>query len=308
MTPMIYKNEDGYLDLMSDVLWAGIDTPDRTDVGMCRKLFNQTLYFDLRESFPSSTVRPMSLRYGFEELMMFLRGDTDTKVLEEKGIYFWKGHTSREFLDSRGLLHLPEGSLGESYSYQYRGLGEGYVDQLAKVYRQLKEDPYSRRHIIDIWAPNDHDQMPLTPCWNQFQFNVEKREHKDILHLTCNVRSSDILFGLPSNYQQFAFFLKAMSQLVGMEAGILHMNLTDCHIYHNQLEYVEEVLGRDFYPIKRINPLESTNDYENKVTLIINKELNTLDDLTSLQWEDIVIEGLKVNKTKFKTPKPKMAV
>lgn len=320
MIPNIYKGEAGYLELLQDILDQGIVTPDRTDVGECKKLFNQTLWFDLRESFPCSTVRPMSLRYGFEEMMMFLRGETDTKTLEEKGINFWKGHTSREFLDSRGLYTVPEGDLGKSYSYQYRGLGEGYVDQIANVIEQLQTNPYGRRHVVDIWAPNDHSGMPLTPCWKSWQFSVERGDGKDALHLTCEVRSSDAPFGLPSNYQQFAFLLQAASELVNMEAGVLCCNLTDVHIYKNQQEWVEELLTRCDFAYKEeatVHILPSYNGGEggsykipekNKVTLHINKELNTLEDLLSLQWEDLELEGLKVNTESFYTTKPNMAI
>lgn len=311
MRPHNYKNEGGFLQLLRCILDNGIPTPDRTSVGGCRKLFNQTLWFDLRESFPSVTVRPMGLRYGFEEMMLFLRGETDTTKLEEKGVNFWKGNTSREFLDSRGLQHLPVGSLGKSYSYQYRGLGEGYVDQFAKVIDQLQNNPYSRRHVVDIWAPNDHDQMPLTPCWKSWQFNVEKKEEQDVLHLTCEVRSSDTPFGLPSNYQQFAFLLKAVAQLVGMEAGTLCCNLNDVHVYDNQVEWVEELLGRSYNPVsvfKEVRWGPMSWDCPNRVELNINKNLDTLEDLLSLQWEDLEITGLNVNREPFKTERPCMAI
>ena len=311
MQPKVWRDEKGYLDLMAYILKEGVLTPDRTDIASCIKVFNQSLYFDLRESFPCSTVRPMSLRYGFEELMMFLRGETDTTVLEKKGINFWKGHTSREFLDSRGLHHLPVGSLGKSYSYQYRGLGDGYVDQIAKVVDSLKNDPYSRRHVVDIWAPNDHAEMPLLSCWAGHQFNVEKNDNGNILHLTCKVRSSDVLLGLVSNYQQFAFYLQAMAQLTGMVAGNLVCELTDVHIYANQIDYVKELLTRGHYcyvPYWEGNEWVDSIEEANKVTLTINKELNTLEDLVSIVWEDIVIDGLKVNKEPFKLEKPKVAI
>lgn len=288
----VYWGEVGYLRLLGDVLDLGFDTPDRTGIG-CRKLLNVQLCFDLWGSFPVHTVRPCSARLAFEEFWLFLRGDTDTKILEKKGINFWKGHTSREFLDSRGLHHVKEGDLHKSYSYQMRGLGEGYVDQLATVYEGLKNDPFSRRHLITLWNVNDLSSMPLTPCWFQTQFHVEPGEINK-LHLTVTSRSCDLVFGTPFNYQQYALYLLAMSKLVGMRPGVLTCNMADCHIYENQIEYVKEVCERSVYP--------------GFVGATINKDLKSLEDLTSLVWDDFVYSPYIVNSSPFKAKKPGMAI
>src|SRR6056297_1527248 len=122
----IQYNETGYMNILSSVFHRGKDFPDRTGIG-CRKLYGEYLVFN--KPFVFSTVRRMGIKNAWEEMRLFLSGETDTKILEAKGINFWKGNTSREFLDSRGLYHLPEGSLGKSYSYQWRNAG-GSVDQL----------------------------------------------------------------------------------------------------------------------------------------------------------------------------------
>ena len=115
----VYRHEKGYVDLIRDVLAFGTPQTDRTGVGTISM-------FDAKVIYPSgnfgcfSTIKPASLRMSFEELWFFLRGETDTKKLEEKGINFWKGNTSREFLDKRGLGHLSDGNLGAAYSQQFR--------------------------------------------------------------------------------------------------------------------------------------------------------------------------------------------
>ena len=162
---MTYKNEEGYLQLLSDILEHGVDIPDRTGMG-CRAIFGVEVEYD---TFCLSTVRPASLRLAFEEMMFFLRGKTNTKELEAKGVNFWKGNTSREFLDNRGLEYLPVGSLGAAYSNQWRNSG-GYfdtnngVDQLQQLIDILANERYSRRNLVMLWNPSENDYGVLTPC------------------------------------------------------------------------------------------------------------------------------------------------
>ncbi len=297
MIPKVWKNEEGYLGLLKYTLDNGVTTPDRTDVGECRKVLNQTLWFDLRESQPVVTHRPVPTRWAFEEFFFFMSGSTDTKILEEKGITLWSGNTSREFLDSRGLTEEPVGSMGKAYGYQWRNFnGEG-IDQLKQTIDLLRKDPYSRRILTTFWNPAQSDQMALTPCFYEHKFSVEKSEGKDVLHMTVKARSVDILFGLPFNYTQYGVYLAAMAKLVDMEAGTMCITMDDVHIYKNQVMYVRDAIGRRYYPLFN----------GNTVALIINKELNTLEDLVGLQWEDLEFTGHKVNKDKFVTPKPSMA-
>lgn len=293
--PKVFIYESGYIDLVEHILSKGIDTPDRTSIGQCRKVFNVTLWFDLRKSQPIPTVRNIPPRWAFEEFWFFMSGSTDTKVLEDKGITFWRGNTSREFLDGRGLHNLPEGSMGEAYGSQWRNFnGEG-VDQLASTIKTLKEDPYSRRIITTFWNPAKSDRMALLPCFYEHKFNVEKsNEGVDTLHLTVKSRSCDVAFGLPFNYTQYGLYLAAMAKLVDMDAGTLCINIDDAHIYENQVNWCRELLNRG---ISR-----------EEVKLNINKDLNTLDDLVSLKWGDLEIEGLEVNREPFENKHPDMAI
>lgn len=295
MMPRVYKDEAGYLELLQDILNEGIDTPDRTSIGQCRKLFNCTLWFDLREGQPLPTVRPIPLKWAFKELWFFMSGETNTKLLEDEGITLWKGNTSREFLNKRGLLYLPEGDMGNAYGYQWRNFGGQGIDQLEQTIELLLGDPYSRRILTTLWNPSDSEYMALLPCFYEHKFNVEKVDGGvDVLHLAVRSRSCDAPFGLPFNYTQYGMYLKAMAKLVGMDAGTLCINVDDIHIYRNQLTWVRELLTRDIF-------LTSPK-------MEITKELKSLDDLVTLEWEDIVITGHSVNRDPFKTNKPEMAI
>lgn len=287
-----YVGESGYVQVIKDILRDGVPQQDRTGVGTIS-------IFDAKVEYPEdsfgcfSTIRPASLRLAFEELWFFLRGETDTKKLEAKGVNFWKGHTSREFLDSRGLKHLKEGSLGVAYSAQFRDFGgaDGATgaDQLKGLIEGLQKDPTSRRLMVDLWNPAEHIYMPLTPCWFNFQVVVIG----DHLHMKLRNRSLDSVFGYSFAVQQYRLLQLCLCKMFGYELGKLSADLSHIHIYNNQIDYAYELVCRDF---------------GKQGELLIHKDLSTLDDLLSLEWEDIEVVGLEVNKTPFSTPKPEMAV
>lgn len=287
-----YEGELGYQMLGSDVLNNGVDTPDRTGIG-CRKIFNAQLIYNVGKEFPFSTIRPAPLRLGFEEFSLFLKGETDTTILEEKGINFWKGNTSREFLDNRGMQNYPVGSLGKSYSYQFRNFN-GEVDQLQKVYDQLINDPFSRRHLVTFWNPADEDEMPLTPCWYEHIFFVDQKENgRKVLNMKLNNRSADLIFGVTFATQEYALYLTMMAKITDMDVGWMVCDLTDVHIYNNQIEFAQEVMNRDLGKAGTIN---------------FKAPLETLEDMINYKWNDIEVVGLEVNDAPFKAKRPPMAV
>jgi len=296
--PRVYKCEQGYLDLMSDILAIETEYPDRTGVG-CKKVFGASLMFDLRESFPRTNVRKTPLRFAFEEWMFFMRGQTDTALLESKGINIWKGNTSREFLDERGMTGYHEGEMGKAYGWQFRNFGSHHngegVDQLTELYDNLRDNPFSRRHYVTFWNPAMDDHMALLPCFHSHQFHCEKTDKGVTLHLKVFSRSSDVLFGLPFNYMQYGFYLQVMAQAFGYTAGVLLVSMTDSHVYSNQYEYAQETVEREIHP-------------QQKRRVLFHKELNSLDDILSMQWEDVRDEGGMVNVQEYKSAKPKMAV
>jgi thymidylate synthase len=292
-----YYGEQGYIQLIRDVLANGEEQTDRTGVGTYS-------IFDAKVVYPEgyfgcfSTIKPAALRMSFEELWFFLRGKTDTKELEAKGIDFWRGNTSREFLDKRGLNKLPEGSLGAAYSEQFRCCGtildpyDGtveHIDQLKVLIDTLTFDPFSRRMMIDLWNPAEHHLMCLTPCWFNFQVVVIG----DTLHMKLRNRSLDSVFGYSFAVQQYRLLQLCLCKMYGYRLGRLSADLSHVHIYKDQVDYAKELVEREL---------------GKQGEVFINKDLNNLDDLLKLEWSDFEVIGLEVNKTPFITPKPSMAI
>ncbi len=293
----VYEGEVGYLHMIQDILRLGASVPDRTGVGSIALFDAKVIY---REGeFPFSTVRPAPLRMAFEEFWFMMNGKTQTKELEEKGIGFWKGNTSREFLDNRGLTETDEGDMGLAYGSQWRSFNKDLadsaldiVDQLVQVYEGLKNDPYGRRHLTTFWNPSASRFMALTPCWYDHQFVVLPNiQGEDTLHLKVHNRSLDSVFGFQFAVQQYRLYQMCMAQLLGMKVGVLSNDLTQIHIYNNQIEYAEEMLEREL----------------GKSGQVSVPEISSLEEMLNLKWEDFEVVGLEVNTKPFKTPRPPMA-
>lgn len=286
-----YQGESGYIELIQDILIYGEEQTDRTGVGTL-SMFDAKIVYPEDTFACFSTIKPAALRMAFEELWFFLRGETDTKKLEEKGVMFWRGNTSREFLDKRGMQRFPEGDLGKAYSAQFREFGYGGerpVDQLKNLVSDLKKDPYSRRLMIDLWNPAEHHLMCLTPCWFNFQVVVIG----DYLHMKLRNRSLDSVFGYSFAVQQYRLLQLCLCKMFKYKLGRLSADLSHVHIYKNQVEYAKELVTRDL---------------GKQGEVIINKKLETLEDLLSLEWEDFSVVNLKVNNKEFVTPRPNMAI
>lgn len=316
---MHYSGERGYMELLWDIMQFGCDTPDRTGVGR-RKLFGVTQRYDLRQGFPAPTVRSTPLRIAFEELWAFLNGRVDIHTyLSEKGITIWEGNTTRDFLDKRGLHHLPEGHMGKAYGFQYRNFNGEYddnfmpfggVDQIKTTYNELLSNAFSSRIVTTIWNPVQEHEMALPPCWwnHQFLVTLDSNGNK-LLNLQVTGRSNDVLFGTPFNVSQFGTYLAAMAKATGMIAAELFIMQVDAHVYGklddlnrpseennkaSQMKYIAETLQREIY----MPPSE----------LIITKDIQSFDDLIGLRYEDLKLEGLRVNKTPYVEKRPEMAV
>lgn len=261
----INKEENQFLSLMNDIVSHGNKKGDRTGTGTM-SVFGRQLRFDLTEGrIPMMTTRPVSLRYVFEELMWILRGQTNNKILNDKKIHIWDDNTTREFLDSRGLTHLPEGDVGASYGFQMRHFGEEYkdcetkyggFDQLDNVIKLLKNNPDSRRIVISLWNPAQLDKMALPPCLYGYQFYVSNG------YLSCILtqRSSDIALAGSHNCIAGALLVHMLGAITGLKAGELIWNPADIHVYMNQIDAVDEQLKRHPKPFPTLRVVNVPKD------------------------------------------------
>ena len=279
----INQDEINYLNMTRSILKTGEDRQDRTGTGT-KSIFGSRLKFSLlNNTFPLLTTKKMFLKGVVEELLFFIRGETDTKKLEAKGVNIWKGNTTRKFLDSRGLKDLKEGDMGKGYGYQWRRYGETDevecwdcchfntvkgVDQLKEVVKSLKDDPFSRRHIINAWNPQQLKEMALPPCHCFIQFYVNSKNE-----LSCQwyQRSVDTFLGLPFNIASYALFTHIMAKATGLTAKEVIFVGGDTHIYTPHIEQVQEQLQREPFAFPKIN---------------IKKEINSIEDMEQLQYED----------------------
>lgn len=254
----VRHQEHKYLSLMKKIMKKGEVRKDRTGVGT-KSLFGVKMKFDLSKQFPLFTTKRVPRLMVFKELLFFISGETDTKILEKQKVNIWKGNTSKEFLVKRGLQY-EEGDYGPSYGFQWRHFGAKYegcnkdytgkgVDQLTKLIDQIKNNPYSRRHILTAWNPSQLDEMPLPPChaWCQFYVSEDK-------HLDCQLyqRSGDMFLGVPFNVASYSALTYIMAHLTGLKPGKLIHIIGDAHIYLNHQKQVEEQLSRTPMPFPKL--------------------------------------------------------
>ena len=247
--------EEEYLQLLRRVLDEGSRRADRTGTGTI-SLFGAQMVFDISARFPLLTTKRVSWHNIITELLWFVNGQTDSKLLEAKKVRIWQGNTTHQFLDQRGLDY-EEGDAGPIYGFQwrywnaeYRGAKEDYtgqgVDQLSQLIERIKDDPWSRRHIISAWNVGQLEQMALPPCHVMAQFYVTADGHGQPDKLDCMLtqRSADLFLGVPYNIASYAALTYMVAQLTGLCPGRLVHNLGDAHIYTNHVEQVREQLTR----------------------------------------------------------------
>jgi thymidylate synthase len=230
-----------YLDLLDHVLAHGQEKSDRTGTGTL-SVFGHQMRFDLADGFPALTTKKLHLRSIIGELLWFLRGDTNVRWLQERGISIWD-----EWADPA------TGDLGPIYGYQWRSwpTPDGRrVDQIAKVIEQIRTNPDSRRLIVSAWNVADVDDMALPPCHTMFQFYVSPPGPDGRRRLSCQLyqRSADIFLGVPFNIASYALLTHMLAQQCDLDVGDFIWTGGDCHIYSNHAEQVELQLSRPPLP------------------------------------------------------------
>ncbi|WP_300344165.1 thymidylate synthase [Nesterenkonia sp.] len=227
-----------YEDLLADVLEHGSPKTDRTGVGT-RSVFGRQIRFDLTSSFPLITTKRVHFKAVALELLWFLRGDSNARWLQERGVRIWN-----EWADD-------DGDLGPIYGVQWRSWptpGGGSVDQISQLVEQLTSQPDSRRHVVTAWNPGQLEEMALPPCHILFQFYVADGT------LSCQLyqRSADMFLGVPFNIASYSLLTHMLAQQTGLQPGEFIWTGGDCHIYDNHVDQVREQLSRDPYPYPQL--------------------------------------------------------
>ncbi len=250
--------EKDYLNLLADVLQNGARKTDRTGTGTL-SVFGRQLRFALAP-FPLLTTKKLHWKSIVYELLWFLRGDTNVRWLQERGVSIWD-----EWADENG-------ELGPVYGYQWRHWRTpdgGEIDQIKQVVESLRKKPDSRRHIVSAWNPADVERMALPPCHALFQFYVANGR------LSCQMyqRSADLFLGVPFNIASYALLTVMVAQVTDLEPGEFVLTLGDAHLYLNHLEQARLQLERQpkAFPQLRLN--------------------RNIKDLFTFEYEDFVLEG-----------------
>jgi thymidylate synthase len=248
-----------YHELLRLVLTEGRPKADRTGTGTL-SVFGAQARFSLRETFPLLTTKKVHFKSVVYELLWFLRGETNVRWLQERGVSIWD-----EWADE-------DGNLGRVYGAQWRDWRTsegGSIDQLARVVEQIRRNPDSRRHLVTAWNPAEIDAMALPPCHVLFQFFVLDGE------LSCQLyqRSADLFLGVPFNIASYALLTCMVAQVCGLRPGDFVHTFGDLHLYTNHLEQAREQLSRQTRPLPK---------------LVLNPKIGALADFT---YDDITLAG-----------------
>lgn len=291
--------EKQYLNLLRSILDTDKDGRE-TRNAPTYSIFGPQLEFDLRDGFPIMTTKRMFTRGIIEELLFFLKGDTNTNHLTEKKVNIWGPNTTREFLDNRGLIHYDIGDMGPMYGWilrhasaNYTGMNTNYdnqgFDQLRDILIQLKKDPSSRRILMSTFDPSKVADSVLVPCHGLIiQFYV------DNCYLDCKMyqRSADSFLGLPFNITSYALLMHILCEVTNYKPRKLILTFGDCHIYKDHKDVILEQLERVPYKFPQ---LEITKKYVYQLnTEDINIWVNSaLSYIESLQFTDFNIKGYR---------------
>ncbi len=241
-----------YEELLAEVLTSGARKSDRTGTGTL-SVFGRQLRYDLSKGFPRITTKFVAMKAVKGELLWFLRGDTNVRWLQERGITIWD-----EWADAAG-------ELGPVYGHQWRswqGADGTTYDQIAQLVADLRANPDSRRMIVSAWNVGALQDMALAPCHAFFQCYVADGK----LSLQIYQRSADLFLGVPFNIASYALLVHMLAQQTGLQPGELVWTGGDCHIYLNHLEQVRTQLSRVpqaySFPTLRLNRADSIDSYQ----------------------------------------------
>ena len=283
-----YHEENQYLNLLDDILSSNSEFVGRN--GKTLSVYGSAMRFSLENnSIPLITTKKVAWKTCLRELLWFIKGQTNNKLLKEQNVHIWDANGSREFLDSRGLQNNNEDDLGPIYGFQWRHFNAEYVscdtdytnkgiDQLKEVINTLKDPKLrnSRRMIISAWNPCQLDSMALPPCHIMMQFNVTNNNK-----LSCSMyqRSNDEACGTCFNIASYSFLTHLLAIHCDLEPYEFIYYKGNCHIYEEHISNIKIQLQRQ--------------PYEFPTLQILNKRENI---------EDYTIDDFKVSNYKYHSP------
>ena len=270
------NEEQQYLNLLKSILNNGY--VEETRNGVTKSIFGNSMRFSLKNGkIPILTTKKVAWKTCLKELLWFISGETNNKILQKQGVHIWDGNSSKEYMNSIGLCNYTDGMLGPIYGYQWRHYDAFYdirtgktidesikgIDQLQYIIDQLKnpETRTNRRLIMTAWNPCQLKQMALPPCHVMCQFNVH-----DGNKLSCAMyqRSCDVPIGSPFNIASYSFLTHLLAKHCGLEAHEFIYFMGNCHIYEEHIEPIKEQILRtplDFPTLEIVNKRENINDY-----------------------------------------------
>jgi thymidylate synthase len=313
-----------HTELIKKILKNGHSKNDRTGVGT-KSIFGYQMRFKMSDGFPLLTLRKIHTKSLIHEILWFLNaydkkyhkfGNTNIRYLLENGVTFWSDwplknyNEHNEKIDQKSFedkilsddnFALQWGDLGPVYGHQW--INSNGVNQIDKIIEQLKNDPDSRRMIVDSWNVAEIPYMMLPPCHFMFQFyshqmNSESRfyefskwkhnykiHYKDTmeqhnfptrkLSLQLYIRSNDVGLGQPFNIAEYALLLHMIGQITNMVPYELIYTIGDAHVYNNHIEQLNKMNERFSYDLP---------------TLTLNREIESIYDF---RFEDIHINNYK---------------
>jgi len=277
-----YHEENQYLNLLDDILANNTEFIGRN--GKTLSVYGSAMRFSLENNkIPLITTKKVAWKTCLRELLWFIKGSTNNKILKEQNVHIWDTNGSREFLDSRGLHSNDEDDLGPIYGFQWRHFNADYnscthdytnkgIDQLADVINTLKDPKLrnSRRMIISAWNPCQLDKMALPPCHIMMQFNVTN-DNK----LSCSMyqRSNDEACGTCFNIASYSFLTHLLAKHCDLEPYEFIYYKGNCHIYEEHITTIKEQLQREPYEFPTltiINKYEAIEEYKEEDFIVSN--------------------------------------
>jgi thymidylate synthase len=289
---MNQTQEHQYLNLIKDILKNGYRSKNRTGVTTISKFIPTPLKFDLTNyKMPLLTSKKMYWPGIVKELLWFLSGSTNTKILDNQNVKIWNANTSRSFLDKYGFSNYVEGDGGPLYSFQWRHFGAKYIncttdytdtgfDQIKYIIdgikHSIKTGIMNRRLLLTAWNPSQLSQLPLPPCHVLSQFYLNRDQHNNyVLSSSLYQRSGDVGLGIPFNIASYSLLTHLIAYVTGIKAKEFNHIIGDAHIYENHIDGLKKQLKS---PLNAFPTIHIKN----------NKK-----DIFKIKYNDIILKNYK---------------